>query len=203
MRKPRFPETLPAAAFSATPGFEPIPIDFAPVPRLRKRSSGWTDERQRAFIAALAKCGSVSAAAKSVGLTARGAYRLLDAEGADDFARAWDQAADIGLERLRCDALERAINGGFVPVYRRGRLVRVERRRNDRLAIAMLSGRPTAVADYRNAAVTRREHRRDLKELDAARAERDRRIAEAEDAYEAEAERLVARIHYGPRVRTL
>jgi hypothetical protein len=203
MRLPRFPEALPAAAFPATAGFEPLTIDFIPVPRLRKRSSGWTEERQRAFIAALALCGSVSAAAKSVGLTARGAYRLFDAKGADDFARAWDRAADIGLERLRCDALQRAIHGSFVPVYRRGRLVRVEHRRNDRLAIAMLSGRPADVDDYRRTAVSRREHRRDLKELDAARADRDRKIAEAERDYQAEADRLVERIHLGPRIRAL
>lgn len=33
------------------------PIAFTPVPRLRKRCSGWTELAQRAFIAALEECG--------------------------------------------------------------------------------------------------------------------------------------------------
>jgi hypothetical protein len=41
------------------PGPLPIP-DFAPVPR-KYRFDGWTAERQRAFIAALAETGSVRA----------------------------------------------------------------------------------------------------------------------------------------------
>ena len=39
----------------------PLP-DFTPVPR-KYRHDGWTTERQRAFIAALADTGSVSRAA--------------------------------------------------------------------------------------------------------------------------------------------
>ena len=197
-RTPNFPESLSADALPDNP--EPSEILFAPVPRLRNRRHGWTEDRQRQFIAALARCGSVSAAARHVGMTARTAYRLLDAEGAGDFARAWDEAADIGLERLRCDALERAIDGAWVPVYRRGKLVRVEHRKSDRLAIAMLSGRPTEVEAYRRSALSRHEHRRDLAELDAARAERDRRLAEAEADFRAEVDRLVERIHLGPRI---
>ncbi|MCL6682761.1 hypothetical protein [Sphingomonas alba] len=188
---PQFPDLLPQDALAATdPDAEPA-IDFAAVPRRRQRRNGWTEKRQREFIAALAKCGSVSAAAKAIGMTARSAYRLLDAEGADDFARAWDDALDIGMERLRCDALERAISGAWVPVYRRGKLVKVEHRKSDRLAIAMLSGRPNEIEGYRRTAVSRRLHRQDMAELDAARAERDRRVEAAEADYQAEADRLV------------
>lgn len=39
----------------------PIP-EFAPVPR-KYRHDGWTPERQKAFIEALADCGSVTRAA--------------------------------------------------------------------------------------------------------------------------------------------
>src|SRR5207244_1523745 len=101
-------------------------IAFDPVPRLRNHRSGWTEDRQRAFIAALARCGSVSAAARHVGMTARGAYRLLDAEGADSFARAWDEAIEQGFASVQAGALDRALHGAFVPVYRRGKLDRVE-----------------------------------------------------------------------------
>lgn len=210
MRQPKFPAVLPADALdrrgTARPAPDaadvPDPIAFSAVPRVRRRRHGWTEERQRAFIAALARCGSVSAAAKEVGLTARSAYRLLDAPGAEGFARAWDVAVDEGLARLRANALERALHGGFVGVYRRGKLVRVEHRHSDRLAIALLSGRPSEVEAYRRTALSRCEHRRDLAELDAARATRDQRVAEAEQAFRAEADRLVDAIHT-PRVRFL
>ena len=141
-------------------------IPFAPVPRLRRRRNGWSEERQRGFIAALAECGSVSRAARAVGLTPRSAYRLLDADGAGDFARAWDAAIDVGIERVRMSALDRSIHGAAVAVIRRGKLVGVETRFNDRLAIALLGGREASIAAYRCTAVSRREHRQDLRLYD-------------------------------------
>lgn len=153
-------------------------IAFTPVPRLRKRRNGWSAERQRVFIAALAACGSVARAARSVGMTPRSAYRLLDAEGADGFAAAWDEAIESGIARVRADALERAVHGAPVALFRRGKLVRVEQRRNDRLAIALLGGRERCIDDYRRTAVARRAYRQDLAAADAAKAEA-RRKAEA------------------------
>ena len=44
--------------------------DFTPVP-LRARADGWTPARQRGFIAALARCGSILAAARHVGIAPR------------------------------------------------------------------------------------------------------------------------------------
>ena len=204
MRKPKFPETLPADALAWTRIGDDAPdLNFTPVPRLRRRRDGWSAERQRAFIAALALCGTVTLAARAVGSTSRSAYRLLDAPGADDFARAWDAAIDQGYARIQAEALERALKGAFVPVYRRDKLVRVEHRRSDKLAIALLSGKERDPNLFRRTAVSRREHRLDLAASDAAAKERDRRIAEAEEAYQAEIDRLIANIHYGPRVRAL
>ena len=42
--------------------------DFTPVPT-RQRDDGWSPARQRAFLEALASCGSVSAAARSIGMS--------------------------------------------------------------------------------------------------------------------------------------
>ena len=95
-------------------------IPFDPVPRRRARRRGWSEARQRAFIFALSRCGSVACAAGAVGMARRSAYQLLDAEGADSFAAAWDQAIDEGLERVRSEAFQRALGGVFVPVFRRG-----------------------------------------------------------------------------------
>jgi hypothetical protein len=195
MSKPKFPESLPADAIAWTQAGEDAPdIPFTPVPRLRARRNGWSEDRQRRFITALARCGTVSAAARAVGMNARSAYRLLDAPGADSFAEAWDVAFDMGYAAMQAAALERALNGAFVPVYRRGKLVRVEHRQTDRLAIALLGGKDRSIDDYRRTAVARRLYRQDMAELDAARAERDHRIAEAEDQYAAEAQRLVNQV---------
>ncbi len=138
------------------------PIDFTPVPRLRKRRNGWTPEAQRAFIDALAQCGCVARAARAIGKTPRSAYRLLESEGAESFAEAWDQAIARGVEALRWDALDRALHGAWVPVVRRGKIVSFEHRRSDRLAIALLSGRNASVADKRERASSRRKYRMKL-----------------------------------------
>jgi len=107
----------------------------------------------------------VSAAARHVGMSARTAYRLLDAPGADSFAEAWDQATDLGLARIRGDALERSMHGEYVPIYRRGLLVRVEHRRKDKLALALISARRYNVDDNYGVAVRRREHHARLVEM--------------------------------------
>jgi hypothetical protein len=213
VNRPAFPARLPSEvrldALALQP--EPIvidPIPFDPVPRTRKRRNGWTEERQRGFIAALAQCGSVRAAAAHVGLTARTAYRLLDAEGADSFAAAWDKAADTGRARIEMDALQRAMNGAFVPVYRRGKLVRVEYRRCDKLAIALLNGRDH-VALAHGGAASRRNHRADLRAADAARREVERQREEQRARYDLELQEMIRRgeallrAQRGPRVRAL
>lgn len=197
MTTPAFPARLPAEvrldALSQGPGTDIAPhIPFDPVPRLRKRRSGWTEERQRGFIEALAQCGSVRAAAAHVGCSARTAYRLLDADGADSFAAAWDQALNFGRARIESEALERALNGAFVPVYRRGKLVRVEYRRCDKLAIAMLGGQDhRSLAD--SGAVVRRNHRADLRAIDAARAEVEREREEQRAHYDAQLQEMIRR----------
>ncbi len=208
MTEHQFLNMLPEGALDRV-GDAALPIiPFDPVPRLRSRRNGWSEERQRAFIFTLATCGSVAAAARSVGLTARSAYRLCDAAGADSFVAAWDKAIDIGISQLRADSLQRSLEGGFVPVYRRGKLVRVEHRRNDKLAIALLGGQRASSDDLRRSALSRREHRLDLFALDKARAEHKRQIEEAEAAFRAEVDRLIgtviARGNYGPpRIRQL
>jgi hypothetical protein len=187
------------------------PIDFTPVPRLRKRRNGWTPEAQRAFIDALSACGCVARAARAVGMTPRSAYRLLESEGAESFAHAWDQAIARGVEALRWNALDRALNGAWVPVVRRGRIVSFEHRRSDRLAIALLSGRNASVADNRERASSRRKYRMKLAAEKKREAEAQRRREElwAEhqailDAMEAKRESPAPRaVTSPPRIRSL
>lgn len=181
-----------------------IELAFDPVPRRRNRRTGWTEERQRAFIAALARSGSVRLAARHVGLSASSVYRLLDMEGAGSFALAWDQAMDVGLARVQADALQRALNGAFVPIYRRGRLVRVEYRRCDRLAIAMLGGKDRDIADN-GRAVRRALYKADLRDYDAGKAALERERAEFWEQYDAELKAMLERGRSArqPSIRTL
>jgi hypothetical protein len=93
-------------------------------------------------------------------------------------------------------------------LFRRGRLVRVEHRRCDRLAIALLSGVHRDVHHERQSAVSRRHYREKLKAYDDERAE-ERRKAEAIWAeHQAildriEQDRLERRPRLDPRVRRL
>ena len=182
-------------------------IPFTPVPRLRARRRGWSEGRQRAFIFALSRCGSVARAARAVGMSPRSAYQLLDAPGADDFARAWDLAIDEGIERVRADALQRALGGVFVPVYRRGKIVRVEHRRSDALAIALLGRRDQSIDGYRRTAVSRRAYRQDMAELDQQREEEQRRKDQVWAEHQAILDRIelerLAKPERQPRIRRL
>jgi hypothetical protein len=180
-RRPNFPP-LPEWPEPAVTGLVDVtdePIDFTPVPRQRNRRNGWTELAQRAFIAALEECGCVARSARAVGMSPRSAYRLLAADGADGFAAAWDQAIARGVERVRGDAMMRAIHGSWTPVVRRGRVVRMEFRFDNKLALGLLSGRDgRAIAERREQAVSRRKYRLQLKELDRER-EEERARAEA------------------------
>ena len=204
----RYPVTLTAADLLASAGAEddpPEPIEFTPVPRLRKRRGGWTEQTQRDFIACLQRTGSVAASARAVNRSASTAYRLLEVDGAESFAFAWDKAFEQGLRRLREDSLDRALNGALVPVYRKGRLVRVEHRRNDRLAIALLGGRNREIDWYRQGALRRHVYKMELKAADEDRAEKKRCEEEAQRTYNEELQRMLdkAKAMSEPRVRRL
>jgi hypothetical protein len=117
--------------------------DFAPVPRLCNRHDGWTPERQRGFIEALAETGSVKAAAHAVNMTPEGAYLLRRHAEGGEFRQAWQAALKLGIQRLEDVALERALHGVEVPVYHFGAVVGVRRVYNDRLLMFMLRNRAT------------------------------------------------------------
>ncbi|MCW1428035.1 hypothetical protein [Novosphingobium sp. JCM 18896] len=115
--------------------------DFAPVPRHYDRHDGWTPERQRGFIAALADTGSVKAAAHAVNMAPEGAYHLRRHPQAHEFRKAWEVALALGVQRLEDVAMDRALNGVEVPVYSYGKLVGTRRKYNDRLLMFLLRTR--------------------------------------------------------------
>ena len=120
---------------------------FTPVPRQCQRHDGWTPERQRGFIAALADTGSVKAAARRVNMTPEGAYLLRRHPDAAEFRKAWEAALALGVQQLADIALERALHGQEVPVYSYGKLIGSRIVHNDRLLMFMLRNRaPTRFA---------------------------------------------------------
>ncbi|WP_332708439.1 hypothetical protein [Sphingomonas sp. PB4P5] len=114
----------------------PLP-DFKPVPR-KYRYDGWTAERQRAFVEALADTGSVKAAAHRINMSYEGAYHLRRQPGAEGFRAAWEAALDYGIQCLADIAIERAVEGVAVPVFYKGEQCGEKRWYNDRLLMFIL-----------------------------------------------------------------
>jgi hypothetical protein len=131
------------------PGF------FHPVP-LRARADGWSEVRQCAFLAQLYVTGSVAAAARSVGMTPKSAYRLRARSGAESFAAAWERVlTPPGMGRcmgpredfrkVTNEALIRRLETGIIqPIIYRGRLCAI-RRKSDNSALFRLLRRDGAL----------------------------------------------------------
>ncbi|HEX6374754.1 MAG TPA: hypothetical protein VFZ91_03435 [Allosphingosinicella sp.] len=117
----------------------PDPLAFDPVPSASNRHDGWTPERQRGFIAALAMIGIVAWAAEAVGMSRKSAYELLKRAGPDSsFARAWREAQAMGRTRGTFTAIDRALNGVEIPYYYGGLQRGTRRVYDDRLLAAAL-----------------------------------------------------------------
>ena len=123
---------------------DPVPYDpdeyrWVPV-RRRPRHDGWTEEKQRRFIEALADTGMVSHAAKAVGMGRESANRLRRSPHGAAFARAWDAARLHAGAALEDIAFERAIEGAPHNVYNEyGDVVATKHVVNDRMLTFLLS----------------------------------------------------------------
>ena len=137
------PAPAPAPASVPPVATQPAPIltGFTPVPRQRNRDDGWTPERQRDFIAAIACNGSVQAACRALNMSARGAYELRQHPEAGEFRAAWDMAATEGLTIMEDVAWDRAINGTDQAIMYKGERVGVRIHYDSRLLMFMLRKR--------------------------------------------------------------
>ncbi len=150
-------KTLQRSGASATrhsePGSEPLAVSQETPDRVRGDDKGkiarkrprpvrhneWTRAKMGAFLRELAATQSVTAAAKSVGMTRQSAYRLKNRLVGTPFALGWEVALEAGLSQLAHAALERAVHGVEVPHYHAGELVGTHRRFDERLTIWLLS----------------------------------------------------------------
>ena len=115
------------------------PPFFRPV-ALRARADGWSEARQCGFLVQLFLTGSVTAAARGVGMTRASAYRLRERSGAASFAQAWDQvltppgsgrmaAPREDFRKVTLQELDRRLETGFVqPVIYQGRMCAMRRK---------------------------------------------------------------------------
>ncbi|MDZ3830761.1 MAG: hypothetical protein U0S50_02950 [Sphingopyxis sp.] len=127
-----------ADARPAPPSLTAALSSFTPAQLQRQRSSGWTPDRQRKFIEALASCACVTEAAASVGLSATAAYNLRRRPDAAAFRHAWDAAIDFGMRRLVDAALARAVHGVAVPIFYKGEQVGERREYPEHLAMFLM-----------------------------------------------------------------
>ena len=112
-------------------------IDFDPV-SVRHRIDGWTPQKQREYVEALADSGVARYAAGRVGMSEQSANRLRRRADAGAFDRACDAAMRIGARRLISVAYERAIEGTIKRHYYHGEVRSEERVYDNRLLIALI-----------------------------------------------------------------
>ena len=112
-----------------------VPVPFDPVPS--RKAVGWSADRQRTFIRALAETGSVHLAARAAGLSARSAYSLR--VRSQPFANAWDMAQQLAVGRLSALAFDRAIHGRVEQVYHGQTLISEKRVPSDRMLMWLLA----------------------------------------------------------------
>ncbi len=152
------PEPAPAPApVPAEAAREPAPdtLDFDPVP-LRFRRDGWTPEKQREYVEALADTGVARQAAARVGMTEQSVNRLRRRPEARSFDRSCDGAMRVGAKRLVSIAYERAIEGTIKRHYYHGEVRSEERVYDGRLLIALLAKLgPLIMPDEESAEVAR------------------------------------------------
>ena len=119
-------------------GFDLADFDWIPVKR-KPRVDGWSVEKQRLFIATLADTGSVTQAARAVGMSVKSAYALRRAPDGAGFDRAWRAAIRHAMHRLIDVCMERALEGTEEPIYdREGRHIGHRVKHHDRMAMFLL-----------------------------------------------------------------
>ena len=108
--------------------------------------------RLDAFFHELAQTGSVGTAAENAGVQRSTLYQLRRRNKA--FAARWDEALDMGVDRLQDDAITRATVGVERPVFRNGRRIGSVQQFDNRLLQFLLKAhRPETYGDKGRAAL--------------------------------------------------
>lgn len=98
-----------------------------------------TPEKEAAFLEALTKGLSITAAAKDAGVGRRTAYEWREEDEA--FRQIWDDAVEAGTDVLEDEAKRRAADGVDEPVFYKGDICGHVRKYSDTLIIFLLKAR--------------------------------------------------------------
>lgn len=106
----------------------------------------FTGKKRSTFLNVLKETGNVSEAAREVGLSRRTAYNLRESD--EEFAKAWDEAVDTGIDYLEEEARRRAYKGVAEPVFYQGMECGTVQKYSDTLMIFLLkANRPDKYKD--------------------------------------------------------
>lgn len=131
---------------SARPLARSVPAVPAPPQR------GPTAKALKTFLYYLGRSGSVSFAAARSGIERMTLYRRRARD--EQFARHWDEALNLGIDRLQDNAMQRALDGTERPVWRNGKQVgSVQQYDNRLLQFLLRSHRPETYGDRKQSAV--------------------------------------------------
>lgn len=123
---------LPRSA--AQPPVRPRPSPAA----AHARRDGWSPQRQRIFLEAIAEGSTVGEACAHVGLSPASAYALRRRAAGTSFRLGWDAANLLARDKVADTLLARAIEGQ-TETYTRGDAIFTRHRYDNRLATTMLA----------------------------------------------------------------
>ncbi len=98
-----------------------------------------TDKAWAIFLEQLAGCGIVTHACKKARIGRTWAYKRRRED--EEFAKAWAEAEEIGINAMEDEAMRRAVQGVERPVFQNGRQVGKLREYSDALMIFLLKGK--------------------------------------------------------------
>lgn len=133
------PDTTPFADTADDPS-DPLPFDRFPFVPLNpsRRGDGWSAERQRAFLEAIAEGHGVDRAAAHVGLSAASAYAFRRCSKGAAFALGWRAATLVAREAIAETLMVRALSGQVDTYVRADGSVVTRHRHDNRLALGLL-----------------------------------------------------------------
>jgi hypothetical protein len=107
-------------------------------PEPKARHNGWSRDKMQRFIELLVESGSVTQAAKGVGMSRNSAYRIRARLVGQPFDLAWEAALEFGMQQIAHEAVDRALNGTIVPIYYMGEQVGERRVFNESGALNLM-----------------------------------------------------------------
>lgn len=108
------------------------------MPRLKKPDGRTHEQKQAEFLENVAIYGNITEAARKAKLDRKTMYRWRADE--PQFAKAWDEAAEIGIEAIEDEGRRRAFKGTLKPIFQGGKKVGTVREYSDTLLIFLLKG---------------------------------------------------------------